>query len=326
MTWLMIQSVCKILYRALKFHIFPRQDPRLSPRRRDAPSPRRGPQPLLASLHDDAAVRRGRGRGRGAPPPPPPCAARGGGRPRPRPPQAGGGGRGGGGRGRGGGTPPRHSRQQQQQQRQVHKLIDVQSTNSIIALILETTKRRRNPFASETTRLFFFQKVLFPLHPRYEETDNSEAFQDPEMGGLGIALTHGSVLIECAKHELHATTALRRPNRYKKIKKKNWVSISILLLLSRSYPTRIGLVFYQHKALNFPKHGSLEWAERVKVNIQIFKSDLNIFYLIFCVKSVFSGETRERLHRLADGQIHAKSQEAVADERGGAHLSGKGSF
>ena len=56
--------------------------------------------------------------------------------------------------------------------------------------------------------------MFFSLDTRYEETDNSEAFQDPEMGGLGIALTHGSVLIECAKHELHATTALRRPNRY----------------------------------------------------------------------------------------------------------------
>jgi hypothetical protein len=83
---------------------------------------------------------------------------------------------------------------------------------------------------------------------RYEETDNLEAFADSEMGGVGIALTHGSVLIECAKHELHATTALRRPNR--------------------AHPTRIGLVFYQHKALNFPKHGSIEWAERVKVRQQ----------------------------------------------------------
>ncbi len=70
-----------------------------------------------------------------------------------------------------------------------------------------------NPFASETTRLLFKQ-CFSSHHARYEETDNSEAFQDPEMGGLGIALTHGSVLIECAKHELHATTALRRPNRY----------------------------------------------------------------------------------------------------------------
>ena len=67
------------------------------------------------------------------------------------------------------------------------------------------------------------------------ETDCSEAIQDPEVGGLALALPHGSLLVEVAKQELHATTALRSPNKI--------------------HPCRVGLVFYQHGNLNLPQHG-----------------------------------------------------------------------
>ncbi len=64
-------------------------------------------------------------------------------------------------------------------------------------------------------------------------------FTDDTTGGLAVALTHGSVFFECARLELHSTTTLKNPDRRR--------------------PTRIGLVFYQHKNLIYPDHGSKEW-------------------------------------------------------------------
>ena len=67
-------------------------------------------------------------------------------------------------------------------------------------------------------------------------TDCAESFVDTDVGGVAVALTHGSVMFEVARHETHATTALETPNR--------------------SSPTRLALVFYQHRRMNRPGHGS----------------------------------------------------------------------
>jgi hypothetical protein len=98
---------------------------------------------------------------------------------------------------------------------------------------------------------------FFPMHteppmPRAEPIgkvveicENEECFKDSQMGGVAIALGHGSVLFECAKQELHCTTAVRRPNRLR--------------------PARISLVFYQHRNLNRARHGWDEWEEKMRL-------------------------------------------------------------
>ena len=77
---------------------------------------------------------------------------------------------------------------------------------------------------------------MFLIVPKMDWTNTwlMEAFRDRNIGGVAFALPHGSILIECAKQELHATTALKAPNP------RN--------------PHRIGLVFYQHKNLHHANH------------------------------------------------------------------------
>ena len=67
----------------------------------------------------------------------------------------------------------------------------------------------------------------------YKFSECREAFADPQVGGLAISLPHGSVVFECARHEVHATTALKEPSRVNptRIGKSNQLYCFVIHLL-----------------------------------------------------------------------------------------------